>query len=157
MSAKKKEKKTTEVAVVGSTFTEEKAVEANSSDLIAIAVSLPYDLRFDDIPVKSGGTKSITLPNINSNQRGNRTPMLALAGNALCVMMPKEDWEALKAVHGREAVFTGVNGGMPCVYPVGDKAGFLAAESEIKEMRSGLDPVTPEDVNVEERKGKRGD
>ena len=157
MSAKKTTKKTAGVTVVGSTFTEEKAVDTSTSEMISIAVSLPYDLRFDDIPQDGGGTKSITLPSINSNLRGSRTPILALAGNALCVNMPKKDWEALLAIHGREPVFTGVNGRMPCVYPVGDKAGFLSAESEIKSMRSGLEPIEPKDVDVVERKQRGRD
>lgn len=146
MTAKRKKNN---VEVVGSTLNNEvTAPTEQTGETIAIAVSLPYDLRFDDIPVKGGGTKSITLPGINSAQRGSRNPVLALAGNALCVMLPKEDWEALLATHGKEIVFTGRNGSIPCVYPVGDKAGFIAAESEIKEMKTGLEPITPESVGV---------
>lgn len=146
MTAKKKK---TNVDVVGSTLGNEVAAsEEQAGETIAIAVSLPYDLRFDGIPVKGGGTKSITFPSINSSQRGSRNPVLALAGNALCVMLPKDDWEALLATHGKEIVFTGRDGRIPCIYPVGDKAGFLAAESEIKEMKTGLEAAIPEKIGV---------
>lgn len=151
MTAKKTKKKETGVSIVGSTLTDEKVADASSGELISLAVSLPYDLRFDDIPAKGGGTKSITLPSINSSQKGSNHPILISGGNALHVQIPKDDWEALLAVHGRETVFTGKDGGIPCVYPVGDKAGFIAAESEIKEMRSGLEPISPEQVNVTEK------
>lgn len=141
------------VEVVASTM-EEPAKVSETNETIAIAICLPHDVKFDDIPDGKGGVKSITLPGINSNLRGVKNAVLALPGNALCVQLPKKDWESLLAIHGREVAFTGRNGGIPCIYPVGDKAGFKAAQSEIKEMRTGLDPVLPKTVGVEERKAR---
>lgn len=151
MTAKRKNKT---AEVVTSTIADDVKVSESKGKQIAIAVCLPYDLRLDDIPCANGGTKSITLPGINSRMRGDTRPVLALPGNALCVMLPIEDWEAILKVHGRETAFTGRNGAIPCIYPVGDKAGFKAAYSEIREMRTGLEPIEPKAVGVEERKQK---
>lgn len=137
--------------IVASTTQEEAKAEDAGSETIAIAVCLPHSVKFDDIPNGNGGYKSITLPGINSNLRGVKNAVLALPGNALCVQLPKSDWEALIAVHGRETAFVGRDGRIPCIYPVGDKEGFKDARSEIAEMRNGLEPVVPKEVGVEEK------
>lgn len=138
--------------VIASTTEEEKTVTQAGTDTIAIAVCLPHGLKFDDIPDGNGGTKTITLPGLNSHLKGQNTGVLALPGNALCVQLAKTDWEALVRIHGRETAFTGRNGSIPCIYPVGDKAGFASARSEIAEMRNGLEPVSTKEAGVEEVK-----
>ena len=72
-----------------------------------------------------------------------------MPGNALCVQLPKSDWENLIAAHGKEIAFTGRNGSMPCIYPVNDVKGFKAAASEIAEMRTGLEAADPTKMGVE--------
>lgn len=140
-----------ETLIVASTLDEDKG-QTVEEGTIAIACCLPFGLRFDDIPDGKGGTKVITLPSLNEGLRGKRTGVLAMPGNAVCVQLPKKDWDALLEKHGREIAFTGRDGRMPCVYPVGDVKGFKSASSEIAEMKHGLEPVAPETVGVIETK-----
>lgn len=137
--------------VVGSTLEQEAAGKAEGSDTIAIACCLPHGLIFRDVPDGKGGMKTITLPGINQHLRGAAKGTLALPGNALCVVLSKADWEALKETHGREDAFVGVNGGMPCIYPVGTLAGFKDAQAggEIAEMKTGLEAADPNANGVE--------
>lgn len=153
--AKEQTKKITEVEVVASTLDDEPQAEQLEGETIAIACCLPFGLKFTDIPSRRGGTKTIVLPGVNQALKGKATGVLALPGNAVCVTLLKEDWENIVRIHGREDAFMGRNGGMPCIYPVGDLKGFKAARSEIKEMRNGLEPIDPKSVGVEERTNKR--
>lgn len=137
------------VEVLTSTLEEEKKAVTVAGETIAIACCLPFALRFDDIPDGKGGTKSIRFPGINDNLRGMKSGVLAMPGNALCVQLPKSDWENLIAAHGKEIAFTGRNGSMPCIYPVKDVKGFKAAASEIAEMRTGLEAADPTKMGVE--------
>lgn len=127
-----------------STMEEEVKTSSSSSEMTFIACSLPFDLEFTDVPDGKGGTKSIVFPGVNSHLRGKKSGTLALAGNALGVSVAKKDWEAILALHGREIVFTGRDGGAPCLYEVGSKEGFRAAQHDvIKDMEHGLEPVDP--------------
>ena len=137
--------------VVDSTFDQDDAAQKETADTIAIACCLPHGLVFRDIPDGKGGTKTIRLPGINQQLKGAAKGVLALPGNALCVTMARADWEALKETHGREDAFVGVNGGMPCIYPVGDRAGFKDAKAsgEIAEMQTGLEAADPNANGVE--------
>lgn len=130
----------------------EETGKEDSGDMISIAVSLPFGMIFDDIPNGRGGKKKIALPGMNDHLKGLRSGVLALPGNALCVRLPKADWEALKRLHGKEIAFTGRNGSVPCIFEVGDKAGFKAAQSEIAEITHGLEALDPKDAGVEEAK-----
>lgn len=155
MAAKTKTKEEVNVTtaeVVDSTLDQEPEQVEESSETIAIACSLPFGLKFDDVPCGNGATKTVIFPGINSGLKGKNTGVLALPGNAICVTLLKRDWEAIHKMHGNEIAFTGRNGKMPCIYPVGDKKGFKSAASEIAEMRNGLEPINPESVGVKESK-----
>lgn len=114
-----------------------------------IACHLPFDIRFDDIPDGKGGKKSITLQGLNCALRGKASGILTIEGSLAQVLL-KRDWEAILRIHGREAVFTGVNGGIPCIVEVGNKANFKARESELREQRHGLEPIEPKKAGVVE-------
>lgn len=144
--------KVTTAEVIDSTLENEPEQIEESSATIAIACSLPFGIKFDDIPCGNGSTKTIVFPGVNSRYKGKESGTLALPGNAVCVTLLKSDWEAILKIHGKEIAFTGRNGKMPCIYPVGDKKGFKSAQSEIKEMRHGLEPINPEALGVKETK-----
>ena len=141
--------------IIASTVEQAAPAASENADTIAIACCLPLGLVFRDIPNGKGGTTTIRLPGINSALRGASKGVLALPGNALCVVLSKADWEALVRTHGREAAFTGVNGSMPCIYPVKNMAGFESAKNsgEIAEMSSGLEAADPTASGVEAVKG----
>lgn len=155
MAAKKKTQTVTTAQVVASTLEKEQEPVENGAETIAIACSLPFGLKFDDVPCGNGATKTVILPGVNSSLRGKNSGVLALPGNAVCVTLLKKDWDAIVAAHGKEIAFIGRNGKMPCVYPVGDKRGFRSAASEIAEMKHGLEPINPAAVGVKETESKK--
>lgn len=147
----KKNKKLVSVetkAQVVATLDEPAEIEVEGETTV-VACHLPFDIRFDDIPDGKGGFKSITLTGLNSALRGKSSGILQVDGS-LAQSLLKKDWEAILKIHGREAVFTGVNGQIPCIIEVGNKANFLARESELREQRHGLEPIDPKKVGVQE-------
>lgn len=140
--------------IVGSTFEEKDKVKGSTktSDTVLLAVCLPHGLIFDDVPCGNGNTKTIVFPGLNDSLRTKREGILIGAGNAIAFRIDRTDWENIQKMHGREAVFTGVNGGMPCIIEMKDKAEFNARRDEIAEVDHGLNPIQPESVNVKEVK-----
>lgn len=144
--------KVEEAEVIASTLEEENEQQDSNEEMISIACCLPFGLKFTDVPTGNGGSKTVIFPGVNKALKGKADGILALPGNAVCVTIPKKDWEAILAIHGKEIAFTGRNGAMPCVYPVGDIKGFKSAKSEIKEMKTGVEPVDPKTLGVKEAK-----
>ena len=140
--------------VVGSTFEDTKKTKsaAKTAATVVLAVSLPHGLKFDDVPCSDGGTKTIVFPGLNDDLRSKREGILLGKGNAIAFKIDKADWENILKMHGKEAAFTGVNGGMPCIIEMKDKAEFNARRDEIAEVDHGLNPIQPESVNVKEVK-----
>ena len=144
---------TVEVAqVVESTIKDPKMKGEESSATVAIAVCLIHGIEFDDIPDGKGGYKSIVFPGINSHLKGLKEGILTSGGDALCINIPKSDWEHIKRLHGKEAAFIGRNGCPPCIYEFGSVKAFKANHDLISQMRTGVEPINPTSVNVEETK-----
>jgi hypothetical protein len=155
----RKSKKNTELGgVVGSTMETEKTNEALSgSDVVTLRVSLRAPHRFDDIPTDNGGTKSITLPSIDDNLRGQRNAILTPDGNAVFYQLSRSDWENIKAMYGDARMFKSYNGFPACVAEVSSlsdaKSG--AYDDEIKATVTGYAPADPTALNVtEQQKGE---
>ena len=137
--------------VVGSTFEDTKKTKsaAKTAATVVLAVSLPHGLKFDDVPCSDGGTKTIVFPGINDALRSKREGILLGRGNAVAF---KIDWENILKMHGKEAAFTGVNGGLPCIIPMKDEKEFKSRTDELKEIDHGVNPVDPAKVGVQETK-----
>lgn len=143
----------TEVAqIVESTIQDPKMKGSESSSTVAIAVCLVHGIEFDDIPDGKGGYKSVVFPGINSHLKGLKEGILTSGGDALCINIPKSDWEQIKRLHGNEAAFIGRNGRPPCIYEFGSVKAFKSNQDIIREMRTGIEPIDPTSVNVEETK-----
>lgn len=148
--ARKKKNQIEEIAEVAeSTVLPEVPEEEAGDGRVAIACCLTHGLKFSDVPC-GNGTKTIVFPGINSNLRGETSGVLALPGNALCVYLDKKDWEAIKRMHGQEQAFTGVNGGMPCIYELKGTFKEEVRDGVIAEMKTGLEGADPEKMNVTE-------
>lgn len=150
MSRRKTTKAVETAPVVASNIDEAPASVSESSDNVIIACHLPLGLIFDDVPNGSGGTKSVEFPGLNAALRGNpRGGILLGAGKAVAVSIPRRDWEAIKAMHGKEPVFTGVRGNPPCLIEMQSIEEFNSRRDEIiSEMRHGLEPIDPASVKV---------
>ena len=70
--------------IEASTMDDEPKLEERSGETIAIACCLPFGLKFTDIPSRTGGTKTIILPGVNSSLKGKGTgwakPILKISG-----------------------------------------------------------------------------
>ena len=147
MARKKKTETVEEVKadVIGSTVEDRK--DANSdfqgASVVTLCVSLRNGHIFDDIPDGKGGTKKIHLAGLDDSLRGKKGGVLADKGNAVYQTMPKADWEALKAIHGKERMFNSWNGFPPCVFEVKNVDEAKKSEEiqdQIKASQTGLDP-----------------
>ena len=147
MARPKKETKPVEVVaeVIGSTVEDRK--DANSdiqgASVVTLCVSLRNGHIFDDIPDGNGGLKKIHLAGLDDALRGKKGGVLADKGNAIYQTMPKADWDALIALHGKERMFNSWNGFPPCVFEVKNVAEAKKSEviqDQIKASQTGLDP-----------------
>lgn len=130
---------------------EEARAAVPTGETVTVACHLAHPLKFDDVPNGIGGTKTIIFPGINDSLVGRKSGILIGAGKAVAVTIAKKDWQAIKAMHGKEAVFVGVNGFPPCLIEMKDAAEFKARKNEIvSEMRHGLEAKTAESVGVKE-------
>lgn len=145
--ARKKKTEVEEVAtnVVGSTVEDRKENGENlqGASVVTLCVSLRNGHIFDDIPDGNGGFKKVHLAGLDDALRGKKGGVLADKGNAVYQTLPKADWDALKAIHGKERMFNSWNGFPPCVFEV--KSVDEAKKSEeiqdqIKASQTGLDP-----------------
>lgn len=154
MARPKKTNETAEVVadVIGSTVEDRK--DANSdiqgASVVTLCVSLRNGHIFDDIPDGNGGLKKIHLAGLDDALRGTKGGILADKGNAVYQTMPKADWDALIALHGKERMFNSWNGFPPCVFEV--KSVTEAKKSkeiqdQIKASQTGLDPL-PENSSI---------
>ena len=61
----------------------------------------------------------------------------------------RKDWEDIKRKHGKERAFTAMP---PLLWEMRSEKDFKARRDEIAEMKTGVEPVDPKSVGVEEVK-----
>lgn len=132
-------------SVVGSTAEDKKDKETLSgADVVTLCVSLRNGHIFNDIPDGHGGFKKIHLAGLDDHLRGGKGGVLTDKGNAVYQQMPRADWEALYALHGKERMFNSWNGFPPCVFKVDSVSEAKKSkdiQDQIKETVTGLDPL----------------
>lgn len=145
-----KSKSVEELAVISDNANEEQKTVKEGADTVCIACALPLGLKFDDVPNGKGGTKTIVFPGLNQALRGEKGGVLLGAGHAVAVTLSRADWEAIKARHGREVAFVGVNGNPPCLVEMADVNEFNSRKTEvIADMKTGLEAADPKEVGVQ--------
>lgn len=132
-------------SVVGSTAEDKKEKETLSgADVVTLCVSLRNGHIFNDIPDGHGGKKSIRLAGLDDHLRGGKGGVLTDKGNAVYQQMPRSDWEALYALHGKERMFNSYQGLPPCVFKVDSVSEAKKSkdiQDQIKESKTSLDPL----------------
>ena len=141
-------RKKSNVEVIGSTLDDEREEGLSGADTVTIAVALRQGHKFDDVPNGTGGTKTVTLPGIDDHLRGSRGGILSPDGNAVYVTLPRADWEAIKALHGRERMFLGFGNHAPNIIEIGRKSDIKAHADEIKSTATGTAPIHTKDAGV---------
>lgn len=148
MSSKKTAANVQKAAVVESNAVEAPAPIETSKDYVTIASHMPQGIIFTDIPSKDGGTKTIEIPGCNSNIKQTGGILLGV-GQSVAIQLPKEDWENIKRLHGRERAFQSYNGFPPCLMEITDPKS-IHSNGDVKSQRHGLEPIDPKEVQVVE-------
>lgn len=136
--------------IVTSTIEEErknKVKQAKSDDVVYVACSLPFGIKFTDVDAGGGRFKTVKFPGVNHELRGKPNGILVGAGNAVLVAVDRQDWENIKLKHGKERIFTALP---PKLWEFKSESDFRAARSEVAEMSTGVEPIDPKSAKVEE-------
>ena len=152
MATKKKTTAKAAGQVVGATTDRAQAEELTGAGVATLRVSLRHPHKFDDLPDGKGGVKTIILPGLDDDLRGQPNGILTAEGNAVFFQLPREDWETIKKMHGQEQMFLPWHGNPPLVAEI---ASVSAAKSgayrdDIEATQTGLGPQDPAKVNVTE-------
>lgn len=140
-------KKTNSATIITDTTEEPvKKVSNGSGELVYIACGMQLGIRFDDVDNGNGGVKTVTFPGVNHLLRGKSKGVLLGPGNAVLTAIPRADWEDIVRKHGRESYFTCLP---PLLWEMKSEKEFKARRDEIAEMRTGTEPVVPEEQGVE--------
>ena len=148
MSSKKIATNVQKAAIVESNAVEAPAPIETSKDFVTIASHMPQGIIFTDIPSKDGGTKTVEIPGCNSNIKQTGGILLGV-GQSVAIQLPKEDWENIKRLHGRERAFQSYNGFPPCLMEITDPKS-IHSNADVKSQRHGLEPIDPKEVQVVE-------
>lgn len=117
-----------------------KARGSSGGDMVYIACGMPLGIKFDDVDNGNGGYKTVEFPGINHSLRGKaKAGVLLGSGNAVCVAIARKDWECIKRKHGRERAFTALP---PLLMEMKSESEFRARRDEIAEMKTGVDPIS---------------
>jgi hypothetical protein len=140
--ARPKKNNTAVADVVGSTLETKKTEAKTGANVVTIAVALRCGHKFTDVPNGQGGVKTVYLAGLDDNLRGNKGGILAPDGNCIFQTLDATDWENIKAMHGRERMFTGHNGHSPCVFEIkGGVDNKSAYADEIANTSTGVAPL----------------
>ena len=146
---KKNEEVKTSALEVLETTAEEKTKNVSGSSkgkMVYVACGLQHGIRYR-LKTNTGAVKEIEFPGVNVQLRGKRHAGILLgAGNANCVAINEEDWNQIKKLYGTAEYFTCEP---PLLYEVSSRQAFGEARDDIAEMRTGLEPIAPEQAGVE--------
>ena len=127
----------------------EKVSAASGDEVVYVSCGMPLGIKFDDVDNGIGGTKVVKFPGVNHALRGAKKGVLLGAGNAVLVSLSRKDWEDIKRKHGKERAFTALP---PLLWEMKNEKDFKARRDEIADMKTGVEPIDPASVGVEEVK-----
>lgn len=124
---------------------------SKTSNKVVIACHLQTAIRFDNIPC-NGGVKSIVLPGINDNLRGQTSGILLGVGHSVAVTLDAEDWEHLKRLYGNMTLFKSQNGLPPCIMEMKGGKDEFENSDEVKAQLNGCEPLSEKKIIAEKIK-----
>lgn len=149
LNIKNTEKKEETVEVIAKTEREGGASDLSqgASNKVTLACHLMTAVKFDQIPDDNGGTKTIIIPGINDNLRGNSAGGILLGvGNSIAVTLSASDWENMKRLYGNMSFFKPQNGLPPCIMELkGGKDEFENSDA-VKVQTAGTEPVEQDKI-----------
>ena len=133
-------------AIVSNSQTEaqKKKDAAIGAGVVRLAVSLQNGIKFTQIHSAPEGY--VVLPSVNSDIKNNpnRAGILLDAGASVCVTVPKDQWDEVKAKYSSAHCFTA---DPPFVRELKSEADYKAMQDELSEVRTGGEPNTKEELD----------
>lgn len=119
--------------------------KAAGSKLVRIASSMQNGITFKDIHSAPDG--SVTIPGVNDHIRNDPTSngILLDRGASICVAIPPEQWDEIKAKYGSAWAFVA---DPPLLREVKDDSEYQAIQSELKEVVTGAEPATEQQLKA---------
>lgn len=148
LNIKNTEKKEETVQVIAKTEREgsQSDLSAGASNKVTLACHLMTAVKFDNIPDGNGSTKTIVIPGINDNLRGNTAGGILLGkGNSIAVTLSASDWENMKRLYGNMSLFKSQNGLPPCIMEISGKDEFENSD-EVKAQVAGTEPLEQDKI-----------
>ena len=148
LNIKNTEKKEETVQVIAKTEREgsKSDLSAGASNKVTLACHLMTAVKFDNIPDGNGSTKTIVIPGINDNLRGNTAGGILLGkGNSIAVTLSASDWENMKRLYGNMSLFKSQNGLPPCIMEISGKDEFENSD-EVKAQVAGTEPLEQDKI-----------
>lgn len=148
LSIKNTEKKEETVQVIAKTEREgsQSDLSSGASNKVTLSCHLMTAVKFDNIPDGNGSTKTIVIPGINDNLRGNTAGGILLGkGNSIAVTLSASDWENMKRLYGNMSLFKPQNGLPPCIMEISGKDEFENSD-EVKAQIAGTEPLEQDKI-----------
>lgn len=148
LNIKNTEKKEETVQVIAKTEREGSTsdLSAGASNKVTLACHLMTAVKFDNIPDGNGSTKTIVIPGINDNLRGNTAGGILLGkGNSIAVTLSASDWENMKRLYGNMSLFKSQNGLPPCIMEISGKDEFENSD-KVKAQVAGTEPLEQDKI-----------
>ena len=148
LSIKNTEKKEETVQVIAKTEREgsQSDLSSGASSKVTLACHLMTAVKFDNIPDGNGSTKTIVIPGINDNLRGNTAGGILLGkGNSIAVTLSASDWENMKRLYGNMSLFKSQNGLPPCIMEISGKDEFENSD-KVKAQVAGTEPLEQDKI-----------
>lgn len=117
---------------------------ADSASCVYVASSLQNGIVFRELTTIKGGV--LRIPGLNECIRGPEGGILVDRGSSILVKMTIEQWEEIKAKYGDMPAFTHKP---PFLREFKSRQDYHSstAQSELKSMRTGAEPLTEEDLS----------
>lgn len=119
------------------------AEAVDSANSVYVASSLQNGIVFRELTTIKGGV--LRIPGLNERIRGAEGGLLADRGSSILVKMTQDQWEEIKAKYGTMPAFTHKP---PFLREFKSKQDYNSdtAQSELKSMRTGAEPLTEDDL-----------
>lgn len=128
--------------------------QAKTSDTVTIACHLSTGIVFDSLPTRDGGIKSVELPGIHDHLKGRRSGILIGngQGGSIAVTLDRFDWENIKRMYGRSALFKSVNGLPPQIMELKGGVDEFEHSDEVQAQITGNAPLREDKILPEKIK-----
>ena len=147
LNIKNTEKKEETLQVIAKTEREgsKSDLSAGASNTVKLACHLMTAVKFDNIPDGNGSTKTIVIPGINDNLRGQTGGILLGQGNSIAVTLSAADWENMKRLYGNMSFFKSCNGLPPCIMEISGTDEFENSD-KVKAQVAGTEPLEQDKI-----------